>query len=152
MAKKEALSEIQVTLNVIGGKWKPLILHYLEKTGTKHYSEILRYLGSAPKKTLTTQLRELEADGIISRKVIPTVPVQVEYSVTKHGETLYPLLDVMCAWGYVNAENYDVKHPTCAVDEAEREKKMQRLAKLHQWFNDEHLGDWENQKTHERVL
>ena len=53
MAKKEALTEIQITLNVIGGKWKPLILHYLEKTGTKRYSEILRYLDTAPKKTLT---------------------------------------------------------------------------------------------------
>ena len=59
MAKKEALTEIQITLNTIGGKWKPLILHYLQNEGTKRYSEILRYLETAPKKTLTAQLREL---------------------------------------------------------------------------------------------
>lgn len=102
MTKKAVLSEIQVTLDVIGGKWKPLILHYLQENGTKHYSEILRYLDSAPKKTLTAQLRELEADKIIKRTVIPTVPVQVEYSITDYGKTLFPILDVMCAWGYVN--------------------------------------------------
>ena len=84
MPKKEVLSEIQVTLDVIGGKWKPLILHYLQENGTKHYSEILRYLEDAPKKTLTAQLRELEADKIIKRTVIPTVPVQIEYSITDY--------------------------------------------------------------------
>ena len=78
-------SEIEVTLKVIGGKWKPLILHYLQYGGVKRYNEILRYLGTAPKKTLTAQLRELEEDGIIDRTVIPTLPVQVEYSITEHG-------------------------------------------------------------------
>lgn len=77
-------SEIEVTLKVIGGKWKPLILHYLQYGGVKRYNEILRYLGTAPKKTLTAQLRELEEDGIIDRTVIPTLPVQVEYSITEH--------------------------------------------------------------------
>ena len=85
-------SEIEVTLKVIGGKWKPLILHYLQYGGVKRYNEILRYLGTAPKKTLTAQLRELEEDGIIDRTVIPTLPVQVEYSITEHGRTLFPIL------------------------------------------------------------
>ena len=87
--------EIEVTLRVIGGKWKPLILHLLQHEGAKRYSEILRYLESAPKKTLTAQLRELEADGIIARTVAPAGPVQVEYSITPHGETLYPILEAM---------------------------------------------------------
>ena len=68
-------SEIEITLRVIGGKWKPLILHLLQEEGAKRYNEILRYLRTAPKKTLTAQLRELEADGIVSRRVIPTTPV-----------------------------------------------------------------------------
>lgn len=123
MTKKAVLSEIQVTLDVIGGKWKPLILHYLQENGTKHYSEILRYLDSAPKKTLTAQLRELEADKIIKRTVIPTVPVQVEYSITDYGKTLFPILDVMCAWGYVNQTNYNVKHPTCPINEQTEQVK-----------------------------
>lgn len=144
MSKKEVLSEIQVTLDVIGGKWKPLILHYLETEGTKHYSEILRYLEDAPKKTLTLQLKELENDGIISRKVIPTVPVQTEYSVTEHGKTLFPLLDVMCAWGYINQENYEVRHATCPPTAKAREVKEKRLAKLQNWFDDDNLGDWQN--------
>lgn len=82
-------SEIEVTLKVIGGKWKPLILHYLQYGGVKRYNEILRYLGTAPKKTLTAQLRELEEDGIIDRTVIPTLPVQVEYSITEHGRHFF---------------------------------------------------------------
>lgn len=123
MTKKAVLSEIQVTLDVIGGKWKPLILHYLQENGTKHYSEILRYLDSAPKKTLTAQLRELEAGKIIKRTVIPTVPVQVEYSITDYGKTLFPILDIMCAWGYVNQTNYNVKHPTCPINEQTKQVK-----------------------------
>ena len=107
-------SEIEITLRVIGGKWKPLILHYLQTEGARRYNEILRYLETAPKKTLTAQLRELEADRIISRNVIPTVPVQVEYAITEHGRTLYPILDAMCDWGYENADGrYVMTHPTC---------------------------------------
>lgn len=107
-------SEIEITLRVIGGKWKPLILHFLQEKGTQRYMDILRYLESAPKKTLTAQLKELELDEIIRRTVIPTVPVQVEYSVTEHGKTLFPILDAMCDWGYDNANGrYVMTHPTC---------------------------------------
>lgn len=116
MAEKTVVtSEIAITLKVIGGKWKPLILEYLRSEGPRRYSEILRYLETAPKKTLTAQLRELENDGIIERRVIPTVPPQVEYSLTRHGETLNQVLDAMCDWGYENrGGNYILSHPTCA--------------------------------------
>ena len=108
-------SEIEITLRVIGGKWKPLILHLLQEEGPQRYMDILRYLEKAPKKTLTAQLRELETDVIIHREVIPTVPVQVEYSVTEHGKTLFPILDAMCDWGYENANGrYVMTHPTCS--------------------------------------
>lgn len=111
-------SEIEITMRVIGGKWKPLILHLLQEKGTQRYMDILRYLETAPKKTLTAQLRELELDGIIKRTVIPTVPVQVEYSVTEHGTTLYPILDAMCDWGYENADGrYVMTHPTCGEED-----------------------------------
>ena len=116
--KKIVSCEIEVTLKVIGGKWKPLILHFLQEKGTKRYNEILRFLETAPKKTLTNQLRELEDDGIVHRNVLPTTPVQVEYSITKHGETLYPILDLMCDWGYENlGERYELTHATCDEDE-----------------------------------
>lgn len=111
-------SEIEITLRVIGGKWKPLILHLLQTEGKQRYNEILRYLENAPKKTLTAQLRELEADGIIERTVIPTVPVQVEYSITEHGKSLFPILDAMCEWGYENSNGrYVMTHPTCTDEE-----------------------------------
>ncbi len=115
MEKIRVTSEISYTLRVIGGKWKPLILEYLKTEGTKRYMEILRYLEDAPKKTLTDQLKELENDGIISRHVIPTVPVQVEYSITDFGKTLFPLLDAMCDWGHehFDPERYELLHPTC---------------------------------------
>lgn len=79
--------------------------------------DLLRYLEHAPKKTLTAQLRELELDGVIARRVIPTVPVQVEYSVTEHGKTLFPILVAMCKWGEKNANGrYIMTHPTCTED------------------------------------
>ena len=102
--------------------------------GTKRYSEILRYLETAPKKTLTAQLRELEDENIIKRTVIPTVPVQVEYSVTDHGKSLFPILEVMCAWGYINAADYQIKHPTCVYSEQTRAIKQERLHKLYEQF------------------
>lgn len=115
--KTVVTSEIAITLKVIGGKWKPLILEYLRMEGTKRYSEILKYLENAPKKTLTAQLRELDNDGIIERNVIPTTPPKVEYSLTKHGETLNPVLDAMCDWGYEKRRgNYILSHPTCTED------------------------------------
>lgn len=107
-------NEIEITLKVIGGKWKPLILHFLQYEGEKRYNEIIRYLKTAPKKTVTTQLRELEEDHIIQRTVTDTVPVQVSYKITPHGETLFPILEAMCEWGYNNAgERYEMTHATC---------------------------------------
>lgn len=126
--KKVVASEIEVTLKVIGGKWKPLILQFLKYEGAKRYNEILRFLREAPKKTLTVQLRELEEDGIISRRVIPTVPVQVEYSITRHGETLYPILEAMCSWGFENmGDRYELTHATCTYG---KDGKMEKLKGL----------------------
>ena len=122
--KTVVTSEISITIKVIGGKWKPLILEYLRDNGTRRYTEILKYLKDAPKKTLTNQLRELEDDGIISRNVIPTIPPQVEYAITTHGETLYPVLEAMCDWGYQNQDgNYKLSHPTCCDDKMKTKEK-----------------------------
>lgn len=116
--KKTVVNEIEVTIKVIGGKWKPLILNHLRHEGTKRYNEILKFLETAPKKTLTSQLRELEKDGIIKRTVVPVVPVQVEYSVTELGETLYPVLDAMCDWGYANiGDRFELIHAECNGNE-----------------------------------
>ncbi len=118
MSSKIKIScEMEITLKIIGGKWKPLILHYLMEKGPKRYNEILRFLQNAHKKTLTTQLRELEEAGVIQRKVYPTTPVQVEYAITKHGETLYPILEAMCNWGSSNiGDKYELTHAQCECD------------------------------------
>lgn len=115
MEKTKVVSEISYTLKIIGGKWKTLILEFLKEKGVQRYTDILRYLEGVSKKTLTEQLRELEEDRIIERHIIPTVPVQVEYKVTEFGKTLYPILELMCDWGYQNFDNkrYELIHPVC---------------------------------------
>ena len=87
----------EVTLAVIGGRWKVLILQQLLE-GVKRFNELHRALAGITHKTLTQQLREMEADGIISRKVYPQIPPKVEYSLTPLGKTLKPVLTAMHNW------------------------------------------------------
>jgi len=94
-------SSVKVTLDVIGGKWKPLIM-YLLSIETLRFSELQRNIVSITQKMLTEELRELERDGLISRKVYPQVPPKVEYSITKYGRTLLPVLESMSDWGKVH--------------------------------------------------
>ena len=90
---------IEITLDIIGGKWKPLILWNLGTQGTKRFSELKRLMVGISQKMLTQQLRELERDNMVCRKVYASVPPKVEYSLTKEGETIMPILDNMCIWG-----------------------------------------------------
>ncbi len=91
---------IEYTLLKMGGKWKPLILWFLAKNGTKRYGEIRKFIPKVTNKMLSQQLKELVADKLVKRKDYKTIPPKVEYSITKEGETLIPILDLMCAWGY----------------------------------------------------
>lgn len=89
---------IQTTLNIIGGKWKPIILwHLLE--GKKRFSELQHSISSVSQKMLTSQLRELEKDLIIHREVYRQIPPKVEYWVTDYGKTLQPVLESIGCWG-----------------------------------------------------
>jgi DNA-binding HxlR family transcriptional regulator len=109
--------EMEVTLKMIGGKCKPLILNYLIENGTKRYGELLIFLESLPKKTLTTQLREMETDGLVSRTDFKQMPRRVEYSVTELGRSLYPLLELMCEWGEKNiGDRFEVTNSQCLGD------------------------------------
>lgn len=96
---------VQSTADVIGGKWKPLILYHLER-GTRRFSELQRLIPQTTKKMLTKHLRELERDEIIHRKVFAQVPPRVEYSLTKHGQSLRPILRLMSAWGKRHRAQY----------------------------------------------
>ncbi len=88
---------VAATVAVIGGKWKPMIL-YLIHHDVSRFGEMLRMIEGISKKMLTAQLRELEADEIIHRKVYAEVPPRVEYSITEKGRTLRPLIIAMREW------------------------------------------------------
>lgn len=101
MAKSKNLIEecpMDVAVNILSGKWKISILWHLTR-GVIRFNELQRLLGNITQKTLTLQLRELEGDGIIYRKVYPEVPPKVEYGLTKLGESMKPVLNSMCQWG-----------------------------------------------------
>jgi len=85
-------------MRIIGGKWKPIIL-YLVSMGAGRFGVMRRGIEGISKQMLTKQLRELEADGIIHRKVYPEVPPRVEYTLTEKGETLLPIIAEMRRWG-----------------------------------------------------
>ncbi len=96
---------IGFTLSVMGGKWKPLILWFLAKEGTKRYGKIRKYIPTVTNKMLSQQLKELVNEDLIQRKDFQVIPPKVEYSITEKGETLIPILDLMCAWGFENEDS-----------------------------------------------
>lgn len=89
---------IDLTLAVVGGKWKASILWHLAQQ-TMRFSELQRQFTETTRKMLTQQLRELEADGLVHREVYPQVPPKVEYSLTVKGQSIFPILQQMCDWG-----------------------------------------------------
>jgi DNA-binding HxlR family transcriptional regulator len=89
---------VEITLKVIGGRWKVLILRELLQ-GVKRFGELHRALNGITQKMLTQQLREMEEDGIIHREIYLQVPPKVEYSLTPRGESLKPILYAMHEWG-----------------------------------------------------
>jgi len=89
---------VELTMSLIQGKWKVLILWHL-RTGVLRYSELRARLGKVTHKMLAQQLRELEADGLIHREVYPVVPPKTEYSLTAQGQSLVPALTALQQWG-----------------------------------------------------
>jgi DNA-binding HxlR family transcriptional regulator len=96
---------ITTTLQVLGGKWKIVILwHLIEKT--RRFNEIKHLIKGITHKMLAQQLRELEANGLIRREVYPEVPPHVEYSITAYGSTLIPVLKAMAQWGLEHEQGF----------------------------------------------
>jgi DNA-binding HxlR family transcriptional regulator len=98
--------EKELTLSLFSGKWKIIIIYYLETEGKLRFSEIKRLLPKITHKVLTSQIRELEEDGIVHREVFPEVPPRVEYSLTNLGESLMPIVLMMYEWGKKNIKYY----------------------------------------------
>ncbi len=90
---------VELAIQVLGGKWKPIILWHLGCDGTLRFSELKRIMPNITQKMLTQQLRELENDNMILRQVYPQVPPKVEYSLTELGRSVMPVLESLGAWG-----------------------------------------------------
>lgn len=117
MDKIKVTCEMEVTLKMIGGKCKPLILYTLISDGTKRFTELMAEITQISQKTLTNQLRELQVDGLIKREAFAEVPPRVEYSITDKGATLFPLLNMMCDWGEKNMdERFELTLPQCSEE------------------------------------
>jgi len=102
---KQYICGVAVSLEIIGGKWKGVILwHLCHKT--LRFSQLRRRLQGVTQKMLTQQLRELERDGLVNRKVYAEVPPRVEYSLTDLGRTLEPTLRQLCDWGRAYNDDY----------------------------------------------
>lgn len=99
LARCESMSKLQ---SVISGKWKILIIWYISVYRIQRFGELQRRLDGITQSTLTKQLRELESDGFISRKIYPQVPPRTEYSLTETGESFVPILLEMQKWSEKN--------------------------------------------------
>ena len=107
-------NEIEVTLKMIGGKCKPLILYLLIDEGAKRFTQLLNTITQISQKTLTNQLRELEQDGLITRTCYAEVPPRVEYAISEKGRSLFPILELMCEWGEKHLdERFVLTNPQC---------------------------------------
>ncbi|MCG8458842.1 MAG: helix-turn-helix transcriptional regulator [Holophagales bacterium] len=90
--------DVEATLSVIGGRWKPVLVCHL-LAGRKRFGELRRLTPNATERMITLQLRELEADGVLTRHVYAEVPPRVEYELTGFGRSLEAILELMQAWG-----------------------------------------------------
>lgn len=109
--KKADICPVQTTIELIGGKYKALILWHLSES-TLRFSELRKAITGATAKMLTQQLRELEAQSLVHREVYPVIPPKVEYSLTAKGKSLMPVLIAMRDWGaeFLRSNNIE---PTC---------------------------------------
>jgi len=90
------------TMSLIQGKYKMFILYALTGFGVVRFNELKKYIKTISYKTLSTTLKELEADGLVHREEYPQIPPKVEYSLTERGKSLIPILSSMCSWGEKN--------------------------------------------------
>ena len=111
MERCRSVSTIQ---RMIGGTWKIEILFYIALKDVRHFGQLRRCIGNISESTLSKQLRELVADGFLTRTDFGEVPPRVEYSITEKGRSLEQILDLMCEWGEKNMdERFELTNPQC---------------------------------------
>lgn len=115
---------VEVTLSVIGGLWKPLILFHLF-SGKKRFMELSRAIPNATQRMLTLQLRELEADGVVLRHVYPQIPPKVEYEISPFGQSLGPVLLSLRSWGEQYRAPVEGVHSVHVSNDQELDAKAQ---------------------------
>lgn len=96
---KEYYCHFELSIDIIGGKWKPIILYYLGKYGVLRYSEIKEFMPKINERVLTRQLKELQINMLITKKIYDEMPLKVEYFLTKQGESVIPILNDLKNWG-----------------------------------------------------
>lgn len=97
-------------LDILIGKWKPIILYHLGQSGTLRFSGLQRAIPEITKKMLTAQLRELEYHDIVHREIYMQIPPKVEYSITEYGQTLFPIIELMHNWGQKHVDHLEAKY------------------------------------------
>jgi len=113
IATPRYLNEFDATMQMIQGKWKIMILYELAETGSRRFADLQHHIQEVSHKTLTSQLRELERDGLLTRHDFKTAQPHVEYCLTDKGESLIPLLDAICDWGDTHVDSELVARSLC---------------------------------------
>jgi len=120
--KTTDICPVRATLELIGGKYKALILWYLSES-TLRFSDLRKRISNATPKMLTQQLRELESENLIHREVFPIVPPKVEYSLTEQGKSLMPVLTSMRDWGVDYLKSKNLKSTCFMTNNATAERR-----------------------------
>jgi DNA-binding HxlR family transcriptional regulator len=113
---------MDVTMEYIGGKWKTVVLWYL-RNKTMRFGELKKQIPDITEKMLSLQLKSLESDGLIKRKVYAEVPLRVEYSMTDFGRTLLPVLDAIAKWGRKMGDEHGTVEETNRIKKAKKSRQ-----------------------------
>ncbi|MDN4524603.1 winged helix-turn-helix transcriptional regulator [Fictibacillus fluitans] len=119
MKKNPEQCQVVVALDMIVGKWKPVIIQHLLNGDVLRFNELRRLMPDITQRMLTLHLRELEEQDIVQRKVYPQIPPKVEYSITEYGRSLEMVMDAMHKWGAAHVEHMELKKKEEALSEKE---------------------------------
>ncbi|MDM5337206.1 helix-turn-helix domain-containing protein [Fictibacillus enclensis] len=119
MKKNPEQCQVVVALDMIVGKWKPIIIQHLLNGDVLRFNELRRLMPDITQRMLTLHLRELEEQDIVQRKVYPQIPPKVEYSITEYGKSLETVMDAMHQWGAAHVEHMEMKKKEEVLSEKE---------------------------------